>query len=90
MRARILARDRYVCHWCHGPAREVDHLVPRALGGSDYDPANLVAACRACNAKRAARLRKELGLAPPPWHRVSRAPYRERVRAGAIRGRADG
>jgi len=90
MRARILQRDHFRCHWCHGPATVVDHVVARALGGSDYDPRNLVASCRACNDRRAGQLRKQLGLGPPPWHRVSRAPYSERVRPGANRGRAEG
>ena len=82
----MLERDHYVCRWCGGRANEVDHLVPRALGGSDYDERNLVAACQPCNAKRAAELRQQLGVAPP-WFVVPREP--RMVRPGAIRGRAD-
>jgi 5-methylcytosine-specific restriction endonuclease McrA len=67
----------------------VDHVVARALGGSDYDPRNLVAACRKCNDRRAGELRKQLGLGPPSWHKLPRAPYRDRVRPGAIRGDYD-
>jgi hypothetical protein len=51
LRLRILARDSWVCHWCGGPARSVDHVVPKVEGGSDA-PANLVAACVQCNSAR--------------------------------------
>lgn len=51
LRAAVLERDGYVCHWCHGPANTVDHLIPRVRGGSD-DETNLAAACVACNSRR--------------------------------------
>jgi hypothetical protein len=51
LRLRILARDRHVCHYCGGPARTVDHVVPKIEGGTD-DPGNLVAACSSCNSRR--------------------------------------
>jgi hypothetical protein len=48
----VLARDGFACRYCGRKAPEVtlhvDHVVPRAKGGSD-DPSNLVAACSACN-----------------------------------------
>jgi hypothetical protein len=50
-RLRILQRDGYICHWCGGRARSVDHVVPKIEGGSD-DPANLVASCVPCNSAR--------------------------------------
>jgi len=53
-RVHVLLRDSYRCRWCGGEAHEVDHLTPVARGGSDR-PENLVAACRACNARRGAR-----------------------------------
>jgi 5-methylcytosine-specific restriction endonuclease McrA len=83
MRARILQRDGFRCRHCGARATEVDHLVPRALGGSDFDPANLAASCSACNAKRAARLREELGVNRAPWDQRHDGP---RFRAGAIAG----
>jgi len=52
LRLVILRRDRYVCQWCGEHATEVDHVVALAEGGAMYDPANLVAACRRCNARR--------------------------------------
>jgi 5-methylcytosine-specific restriction endonuclease McrA len=50
-RERVLARDGHRCHWCGGPATELDYLVPLALGGERSD-ANAVAACKRCNSKR--------------------------------------
>jgi 5-methylcytosine-specific restriction endonuclease McrA len=54
----ILARDRWQCQYCAAPisraAMTVDHVVPRACGGrSTWE--NLVTACEACNALKAAR-----------------------------------
>lgn len=52
LRFEILRRDGHTCRYCGAKAPdvvlEVDHVVPVTLGGSD-DPANLVAACEACN-----------------------------------------
>jgi hypothetical protein len=52
-RFEVLRRDEFACRYCGAMAPDakltVDHVVPVALGGSD-DPANLVAACRDCNA----------------------------------------
>jgi hypothetical protein len=57
-RAAILERDGHRCHWCGGHADSVDHLKPKALGGSD-DPTNLIASCGACNSGRTARIGRE-------------------------------
>lgn len=51
-RYEVLRRDNHACRYCGGIAPDVkltvDHVMPKALGGSD-DPSNLVAACRDCN-----------------------------------------
>lgn len=56
VRALVLERDGHRCQIrgpeCLGVADTVDHIVPRALGGPLYDPANLRAACHVCNASR--------------------------------------
>lgn len=52
---RILVRDRYVCHWCHGTATTADHLIALVDGGGHEDW-NLVAACQPCNSRRGAQL----------------------------------
>lgn len=69
-RARILKRDAGICQHCkreHGfvhAGTEVDHIVPKAEGGSD-DDANLQTICRdahrAKTAAEAARGRSEVG-----------------------------
>jgi 5-methylcytosine-specific restriction endonuclease McrA len=55
-RYEVLRRDNHTCRYCGGAAPDttltVDHVTPVALGGTD-DPANLVAACRDCNAGKA-------------------------------------
>lgn len=51
LRLMVLARDRYTCWVCGQYADTADHLIPRAVGGSD-DLANLAACCRHCNFSR--------------------------------------
>jgi Restriction endonuclease len=65
IRAAVLARDAWRCHWCGRPAATVDHLVPRARGGDD-NPANLTAACSRCNSSRGAGIRPP-GAPPRAW-----------------------
>lgn len=55
-RFEVLRRDGHACQYCGQAAPNVtlhvDHVIPKALGGSD-NPDNLVAACRDCNAGKA-------------------------------------
>ena len=63
IRAAVLNRDGYRCQICGAPLHprctprgcdrcaHVDHRVPRSHGGPDH-PANLRAACQACNLSR--------------------------------------
>lgn len=51
LRDAILARDGYRCFYCGGLATTADHVMPKALGGTD-DPSNLVAACLPCNSSK--------------------------------------
>jgi 5-methylcytosine-specific restriction endonuclease McrA len=57
---RILARDRHTCQirgpHCTGVATTTDHITPRIYGGDMWDPANLRAACRPCNAEGGGRI----------------------------------
>lgn len=52
LRFEILRRDGHACRYCGEKAPNVqitvDHVVPKALGGTD-EPTNLVAACGPCN-----------------------------------------
>ena len=55
-RLAVLTSDLWTCGYCgcelHGDDATVDHRVARANGGSEYDPANLVACCRRCNSRK--------------------------------------
>ena len=61
-RFEVFKRDRFTCSYCgnHPPdvLLEVDHVVPRAAGGSD-DIDNLVTACWDCNRGKSDRLLDE-------------------------------
>lgn len=73
VRFEVLKRDRFTCAYCgkHPPdvLLEVDHVLPRAAGGTDAME-NLVTSCHDCNAGKSDRLLEE-GAAP-------------NVRAGAV------
>ena len=59
-RAALMHRDRFRCAYCGAKADTVDHVVPRSRGGG-HTWENCVAACRACNSRKADRLLDELG-----------------------------
>lgn len=48
IRVMVLERDHYTCVYDGRPATTVDHVVPKAKGGTD-ELTNLVAACARCN-----------------------------------------
>ncbi|EPT7065508.1 HNH endonuclease [Cronobacter sakazakii] len=59
IRARILKRDRHICQEClrNGrprPAETVDHIIPKAYGGTD-DDSNLQALCWSCHKSKTGR-----------------------------------
>ena len=58
LRDTILKRDGYLCQMCKvakrvTSANHVDHIKPKADGGTD-DPDNLQALCKACHADKTA------------------------------------
>ena len=57
-RLRVLLRDNYECQirgpQCEGTANTVDHIHPKAWGGTE-DESNLRAACWPCNQRKGAR-----------------------------------
>lgn len=66
IKARIIKRDSYLCqpHKRAGyiiPATEVDHIIPKAHGGTDAD-SNLEGTCNACHKTKTAteRLKKPI------------------------------
>jgi 5-methylcytosine-specific restriction enzyme A len=58
-RKRVLVRDKYLCQLCMKAKRvrvatDVDHIVPRAQGGSEADD-NLQSLCGDCHKAKTAR-----------------------------------
>lgn len=47
----IFQRDRGRCQYCGLPGTTLDHVIPRAAGGTNH-PENLVTCCRACNRRK--------------------------------------
>jgi 5-methylcytosine-specific restriction endonuclease McrA len=60
-RSAVLHRDRHRCAYCGGHASTVDHLLPSSRGGG-WTWLNTVAACRACNGRKANRTPDEAGM----------------------------
>jgi 5-methylcytosine-specific restriction endonuclease McrA len=74
-RINIFARDAFTCQYCgQRPARSdlnLDHVVPRALGGrSTWE--NVVCSCVECNRRKGGRTPEQAGL------RLRRLPTRPR------------
>ncbi len=72
-RRGVFARDRGICQYCGDPADSIDHVIPRAKGGThSWD--NVVAACRPCNVRKRDRLLHETSMTlrttprPPAGH----------------------
>jgi len=63
-RRAVLEMYDYTCAYCFRPGNTLDHVVPRARGGTNtWD--NVVVACLRCNNKKADRLLSELGWRLP-------------------------
>jgi 5-methylcytosine-specific restriction endonuclease McrA len=67
-RRAVFARDHHRCQYCHRSAENIDHVVPRSRGG-EHSWENVVASCRACNARKEDRLLSDCGLS------LRRRPY---------------
>ena len=57
VRQQIFDRDK-TCVYCGGSTQVIEHVIPRARGGSDY-VCNLVAACTKCNSQKGCQLNQE-------------------------------
>jgi hypothetical protein len=64
-RVRVLKRDGYICQYCGSEATQVDHVIPRKVGGT-HDLDNLVACCAPCNSAKGAREGLFLGAGSTP------------------------
>lgn len=60
-RRAVFARDGHRCQYCDRAAENVDHVVPRSRGG-EHTWENVVASCRACNARKEDRFLHETPL----------------------------
>ena len=75
-RRNVAKRDHHTCQYCGaqpgGESITIDHVVPRSQGGTS-SWANCVAACVACNARKADRTPEQAGMhlrrhpARPAW-----------------------
>jgi 5-methylcytosine-specific restriction endonuclease McrA len=70
-RRAVFARDHGRCQYCGHAAENLDHVVPRSRGG-DHTWDNVVASCRACNARKEDRLPTECGM---HLRRAPRSPH---------------
>ncbi len=66
LRQYILDRDAHTCAYCGGEGDTVDHIVPKALGGTE-EPGNLITACRRCNSSKADKVNKRLNWTNKRW-----------------------
>lgn len=66
-RRAVFARDGNRCQYCERTAENIDHVIPRSRGGA-HAWENVVASCRACNARKEDRFLHEttLRLRRPP------------------------
>ena len=60
LREFIFSKTKGRCSYCKEKATEIDHIVPRAKGGSN-STYNLTPACRSCNEKKSNLSLKEFG-----------------------------
>ena len=58
LRSFIFNRSNNKCVYCGAKATEIDHIIPRAKGGTN-STYNLVASCRACNQMKSNKTLKE-------------------------------
>ena len=60
LREFIFSKTKGRCSYCGAKATEIDHIIPRANGGTD-STYNLTPACKACNEKKSNLTLKEFG-----------------------------
>lgn len=85
LRQIVLMRDGYLCQACKAtgrptPATDVDHIEPKATGGTD-DIDNLQALCRECHkAKTAQETLEARGCKPKPTFGDDGWPVQQRTK----------
>ncbi len=85
-RRNVAKRDHHTCQYCGGqPGWDqitIDHVVPRSQGGASTWT-NCVAACEACNARKADRTPEQAGM--PLRKRPTRPDWKPLYAAPAVR-----
>lgn len=84
VREYLLEKWGRTCVYCQGKDRplQVEHLTPRARGGSDR-VSNLVLACEPCNIAKGARTAAEFGF--PELQTQAKAPLKDAAAVNASR-----
>jgi 5-methylcytosine-specific restriction endonuclease McrA len=59
----VMMRDGHICQFAHcgGKATTIEHLQPTSRGGEARSWENTVAACKACNGRKADKTLEEIG-----------------------------
>ncbi|MEA2001809.1 MAG: HNH endonuclease [Actinomycetota bacterium] len=70
-RRAVFMRDTNKCQYCNRPAENIDHVIPKAQGGT-HTWENVVASCRRCNTKKGGRTPGQAGLVLRQKPRVPR------------------
>ena len=60
LKSFLFSKTNHKCSYCRAKAQEIDHIVPRAKGGTN-STYNLTPACRLCNEKKSNLSLKEFG-----------------------------
>jgi 5-methylcytosine-specific restriction endonuclease McrA len=60
-RRAVFLRDANRCQYCNRNAENIDHVIPKAQGGT-HTWENVVASCRRCNTKKGGRTPDQAGL----------------------------
>lgn len=61
---RIKQRDNHTCQYCGEPGETIDHIIPKALGGTSTW-GNLCVACQKCNQHKGRKTLQEVGYKMP-------------------------
>ena len=60
LREFVFSKTKGRCSYCGAPAQEIDHIIPKANGGTD-STFNLTPACRSCNQMKSNKTLKAFG-----------------------------
>jgi 5-methylcytosine-specific restriction endonuclease McrA len=60
-RRAVFMRDDHRCQYCGRSAENIDHVIPKVLGGQ-HRWENVVASCRRCNTRKGGRTPAQAGL----------------------------